>query len=196
MSINELCPDVILTTPRLTLRRFNPGDLDFLASLLGDPEVMRFYPRTLDRSGAMAWMEKSLVRYDRDGHGFWLVCDRESGQPRGQAGVLKQELEGRQIIEVGYMLDKSYWRQGLATEAARACRDWAFRNLPVDAVHSLIRPVNLPSQGVARKNGMSPEPETVQFYGLEHFLFRITRTEWAGGEAPPGGTLADPHRHS
>ena len=40
---------VVLETQRLRLREIEPGDLDFLAALLGDPEVMRYYPQHLDR---------------------------------------------------------------------------------------------------------------------------------------------------
>jgi [ribosomal protein S5]-alanine N-acetyltransferase len=168
---------LILTTPRLVLREMSLDDLDFMSEMLGDPEVMRFYPQTYDRAGAAAWINKGIQRYADHGHALWLACDHESLEPRGQVGVLTQEVEGRSLIEVGYMIHRPYWRQGLAFEAAAACHAWAFENTGCDAVHALIRPANVPSQGVARKLGMSPLTKTVDFRGYEHFLFRIGRDE-------------------
>ena len=46
-------------------------------------------------------------------------------------------------------------RQGIATEAASACRDWAFATLPIDHLISLILPDNTPSRGVAENLGMT-----------------------------------------
>ncbi len=175
----------IIATPRLALRQMDWDDLDFLAELLGDAEVTRFYPQTHDRDGSARWLQRQLDRYAQDGHGFWLVCDRQTGAPRGQVGVTTQEIAGRKIIEVGYLMHRPFWRQGLAGEAACACRDWAFRNLDIGAVHSLVRPVNIPSQGVARKNGMTPLPEPVLFHELEHLLFQITRAEWERIQSAP-----------
>jgi [ribosomal protein S5]-alanine N-acetyltransferase len=168
---------LILTTPRLMLREISLDDLDFMCEMLGDPEVMRFYPQIYDRDGAATWITKAVQRYADHGHGLWLACDRESLEPRGQVGVLTQEVEGRSLIEVGWMIHRPFWRQGLASEAAGACHNWAFENTGCDVVHALIRPANVPSQGVARKLGMSPLPKTVEFRGYEHFLFRIGRDE-------------------
>jgi RimJ/RimL family protein N-acetyltransferase len=79
------------------------------------------------------------------------------------------------MSEVGYMIHRPYWRRGLATEAATATRDYAFFKLDKPRVISLVRPVNLPSQGVARKIGMQPEDHLVQHGGFEHFVFAVSR---------------------
>jgi RimJ/RimL family protein N-acetyltransferase len=171
-------PATILTTDRLLLRQLDLGDLEFLAELLGDPLVTRFYPRTYSRDDARRWIERSLERYADDGHGFWLTCDLSTLQPYGIVGVLKQQVQEREIIEVGYLLHHFFWGRGLATEAARACRDWAFRNTATNSVCSLIRPINLPSQAVARRNGMQPDRDGIIFHEIEHLLFRISRSEW------------------
>ncbi|WP_437230475.1 GNAT family N-acetyltransferase [Planctomicrobium sp. SH661] len=171
-------PAPILSTPRLTLRELTADDLDYVAQLRGDPEVMRFYPKVLDRAESLALIERMQKRYAEDGFGLWLVSDRETQEPRGLVGVVRQHVEGADVIEVGYMIDRHYWRQGLASEAASACFDWAFQNLEVDSVCSLIRPVNLPSQGVARKLGLTPLPDLVQHFDLPHHVFRISRSDW------------------
>ncbi|MBC7852442.1 MAG: GNAT family N-acetyltransferase, partial [Pirellulaceae bacterium] len=150
---------VILRTPRLLLRDMHHGDLDFMAEMLGDPEVMRYYPQTEDRAGAVANIQRQMDRYSTFGYGPWLVQHQETGHPLGRVGLLHQVVEGVGQVEVGYMIHRPYWRQGFAFEAAAACRDYALTTLGRARVISLIRPENLPSQAVARKLGMTPEKE-------------------------------------
>jgi RimJ/RimL family protein N-acetyltransferase len=159
-------------TPRLRLREMSLGDLDFIASMLAHPEVMRFYPKLYSREEAVQWIERQLDRYVRHGHGLWLAEDRATGEPRGQVGLLIQTVDGVEEPEIGYLIHRPYWRQGLAAEAAAAVRDWAFGILGLPRVISLIRPVNLPSQGVARKIGMTPE-KTTRVWDLEHIVFSV-----------------------
>jgi RimJ/RimL family protein N-acetyltransferase len=151
-----------------------PDDLPFVAAMLGDPEVMRYYPRCYSAGESRAWIARQEERYARDGHGLWLVLAREGGGPVGQVGLLVQTVDGMPDLEVGYLIHRPFWRQGYATEAARACRDHAFRPLGRGRVISLIRPENLPSQGVARKLGMEAERRTT-FAGLAHFVFAVSR---------------------
>lgn len=70
----------------------------------------------------------------------------------GQCGLMLQTWKNREILEVGYLFDKTVWHRGYATEAARACTDYAFSAL--EAVYSVIRAGHAASQAVARRNGM------------------------------------------
>jgi len=149
-------------------------DLDFVAAMLADPEVMRFYPKCYSREEAGAWVRRQLDRYERHGHGLWLVLDRATLQPRGQVGLLLQTVDGIDETEVAYLIHRPFWRRGLATEAALATRDHAFHALGKARVISLVRPINLPSQGVARKLGMAPEKQTLHA-SLEHTVFAVSR---------------------
>ena len=164
----------ILETSRLRLREMSLADLEFMAPMLAHPEVMRYYPQLYSRDEAVAWIERQMGRYARDGHGLWLIEDRSTGEPRGQAGLVLQTLDETAEREIGYMIHRPFWRQGLASEAALAIRDWAFGTLGLPHVISLIRPENLPSQGVARKMGMTPGRRTM-FHGFEHIVFSVQR---------------------
>jgi RimJ/RimL family protein N-acetyltransferase len=172
-------------TPRLAFRPLSPDDLPFAAAMLGDPDVMRYYPRCYSTEEARAWLARQAERYARDGHGLWLVSAREGGEPVGQVGLLMQQVDGAAELEVGYLIHRPFWRRGYATEAARACRDHAFVALGRRRVISLIRPENLPSQGVARKMGMTPEKRTT-FAGLDHFVFAVSRSDGEASSAVPG----------
>jgi RimJ/RimL family protein N-acetyltransferase len=165
----------ILETARLSLREMTLDDLDFIAAMLADPEVMRFYPKCYTREESEAWVRRQLDRYARHGHGFWLVLDRGSRQPVGQVGLVLQRVEGIEEPEVAYMIHRPFWRRGLATEAAAGTRDHAFDVRGLPRVISLIRPENVPSQGVARKLGMEPGERTVMHGGFPHLVFSVAR---------------------
>jgi ribosomal-protein-alanine N-acetyltransferase len=170
----------ILQTPRLSLREMTWDDLDFVAMMLGDPLVMRHYPKCYSREEAKAWVQKQLERYRDDGHGFWLAASRSTSEPIGQIGLLKQQVDGADEPEIGYLVHHPYWRQGYAAEAAGAVRDFAFGELGKSRVISLIRPVNVPSQRVALRIGLKPEKLTT-FKGHESIVFSLSRPGAAGG---------------
>ena len=162
---------IVIETRRLSLREMSLDDIDFIAALIGDAETMRFWQRPFTRDEAGAWVERQMDRYATTGHGFWLLMDRESGEPCGQAGLIDQQVDGTLEHEIAYIVDKRFWRQGLATEAAAAVRDWAFARY--DRVISMIREANVPSQGVAKKLGMTLWKRAM-FHDLEHLVFRAT----------------------
>ena len=174
----------MLETHRLSFREMNLDDREFVGSMLSDPEVMRFYSEEIVRAGPEPWIERQLGRYRRDGHGLWLVLDRISGDPVGQVGLSMQDVNGTLEPEVGYLIHRPFWRRGLATEAALAVRDHAFTRLDKPRVVSLIRPGNTPSQGVARKLGMTVEGRAPH-RGLEHLVFAVSRAEAVPG-SPTG----------
>jgi RimJ/RimL family protein N-acetyltransferase len=163
----------VLQTERLQLREMTLADLDFIAAMLSDPEVMRFYPRLYTREEARAWVERQLQRYVEHGHGLWLVVDGLSGQAVGQVGLAMQEVDGALEPEIGYMIHRPFWRRGYAGEAGLEVRRYAFETRGYPRVISLIRPENEPSQGVARKLGMRAERETM-FKGLKHLVFAVS----------------------
>ena len=161
-----------LTSERLNFRVMTEDDLGFIVEMVCDPEVMRFYPRVLDRAGAEEWLGRLLDRQSRDGHSFWHVSDRHTGEPIGQVGLLTQEVDGVKEHEIGYMLRRCCWRRGYAHEAACAVRDYAFNVLNKQRVISLIRPVNVPSQRVALSYGAKPE-KLIKWWDLEHLVFAL-----------------------
>jgi RimJ/RimL family protein N-acetyltransferase len=165
----------ILETSRLVLREMLLSDLDFVAAMLADPEVMRYYPKCYSRREAETWIERQTNRCARHGHGLWLALDKVGGQPVGQVGLLIQNVRGVEEKEVGYLIHRPFWRRGFATEAALACRDYAFDVLGRQRVIALIRPDNIPSLGVARKLGMQPEPDRVWHSKFEHVVFAVSR---------------------
>jgi ribosomal-protein-alanine N-acetyltransferase len=166
----------ILDTPRLILREFSPNDTDALGRVLSDPETMRFYPAPLDRLGVEEWIARNRSRYAKDRHGLWAMILKTTGELIGDCGLTVQSVDSTDEIEIGYHVRRDHWGQGLATEAARACRDYGFAHLPVDHIISLIRPENLPSRRVAEKNGMTVWKQVIR-KGIPHLVYSIPRRQ-------------------
>ena len=169
---------MVLQTQRTYLREMDWGDLDALKLILQDPEVMYAYAHAFSQEEVAAWMDKQLSRYREDGFGLWAMVLKESGQMIGQCGLSWQEAAGRQVQEIGYLLQKAYWGHGYATEGARACKAYAFEVLGASQVYSIIRENNLPSIRVAQRNGMTCRGRIVKhYYGIDmpHFLYCATK---------------------
>lgn len=167
---------VVIETKRLLLREMEERDLDFVAGLYSDPLVMRFFPKLYSRKEAQASLERQIFRYKINGHGFWIMEDKQLKKPVGQLGLAMQVVNFKAEPEIGYILHRDHRHKGYATEGGIATRDYAFGTLNYPYVISLIRPINLPSQAVAKRLGMKISRKT-SFYNLEHFVFRVEAAE-------------------
>jgi [ribosomal protein S5]-alanine N-acetyltransferase len=164
----------ILETPRLILREFISEDVEALARVLSDPETMRYYPAPYDRHGVEQWIVRNRARYAADGHGLWGLILKASGELIGDCGLIRQEVDGETLTEIGYHIRRDLWGQGLAPEAASACRDHGFATLHRQRLISLIRPENLPSRRVAEKVGLTLW-KTALWRDLPHCVYSIVR---------------------
>ena len=167
----------VLETARMTARLIVPSDLDSLCRILCDPEAMIHYPKTLTREEAQEWLNRIFARYAEYGYAFWAWELKSSGEFVGQAGLLPQIVDGVLEMEVGYLFVREHWHHGYAIEAARASRDYGFKNHPVPHIISLIRPQNTPSIRVAERNGMTFDRDTT-YKDIPHSVYKITRAEW------------------
>src|SRR6516164_7129293 len=115
---------------RLTFREMTPDDLDDLALLLSDPEVMTYYPRPKTRAEAAQWIDWNVGLYRTHGYGLWLLTTADGGTE----------------LEVGYHVRPALQGRGYATEAAAASRDFASDVLGASRLIAIIHPANRPSQ--------------------------------------------------
>jgi RimJ/RimL family protein N-acetyltransferase len=149
----------ILETPRLILRRLLPDDLDSLYALYSDQEIRRYFPE-----GTLTYEEtKEELEWFLNGHpehpelGLWATIHKETHQFIGRCGLLPWTIDQRPEVEVAYLLAKEYWKQGLATEAARGILDYGFKQLGLSRLICMIDPRNLASINVATRIGMAFE---------------------------------------
>jgi len=168
----------ILKTSRITLRpavshrRCRP-----FVRVNGEPGFHAFLARRL-HARTDAWVSRKVLTWDREGLPSQFAIEIESeGTLLGYCGFFHQDVDGTSEIEIGYRLHPDYWNKGLATEAATAVRDHAFRDLKLSRVISLIHPENIASRRVAEKIGMTLEKHTT-FRGLPANVFSRSREQW------------------
>jgi RimJ/RimL family protein N-acetyltransferase len=181
---------ILLETARLRLRHFTAGDVDLLAELDSDPEVMRFitYGVTTPRSAYVeTFLPRWLAIYERQpGLGYFAAERREGGEFLGWFHLRDDRIEP-EYVELGYRLRRPAWGQGYATEGASALVRHGFAGLGVERISARTLLRNVASQRVMRKCGLR---EVGRFEYPEDLLagrdaderaavkYAITRTEW------------------
>ena len=145
---------MILETERLYLREMNQGDFFSLCEILQDERTMYAYEGAFSDQEVQEWLDRQLSRYEKWDFGLWAVILKETDKMIGQCGLTMQPWKGSEVFEIGYLFNRLYWHRGYATEAARACKKYAFETLGASEVCSIIRDTNLASQNVAVRNGM------------------------------------------
>ncbi|HZD47431.1 MAG TPA: GNAT family N-acetyltransferase [Silvibacterium sp.] len=163
-----------LETARLLLRPLTQKDEADLAAVIGDAETMRWYPRPYSGDEVRVWIERQVARYP-EGIGLLGMVEKETGRLVGDCGAVWQEVEGRMELEIGYHVHRERWNWGLATEAAKAVMDDAFRRFDVERVVSMIRPENAASRRVAEKNGLKVD-RVVFWRNYDHCVYQRMRS--------------------
>ena len=167
----------IAETERLLLRPFMLADLDAMAAILGNPEVMRFSLRgPYSREETAAFLDRVIGHYADRGAGLYAVIGNASKAVLGYCGYYFQEIDDREEWEIGYRLDPAFWGRGLATEAACAVRDYGFATLRRRRFISIIEAENTASIRVAEKMGMQHEKDSV-FKGIRVRIYALERIE-------------------
>lgn len=169
---------MILETERLYLREMNQSDYEALSKMLQDEDVMYAYNGAFSDDETQEWLNRQISRYHEYGIGLWAVILKETGEMIGQCGLTIQNWKNREVLEIGYLFQKAYWHKGYATEAAKACKEYAFTKMNADEVFSIIRDINTASQKVALRNGMMAIDTWVKHYrnvDMPHDLYCVKR---------------------
>lgn len=170
---------MILETERLYLREMEQSDFDSLCKILKDPKAMYAYEHGFSDEEVQEWLDRQQKRYRDYGFGLWAVIEKSGNQMIGQCGLTMQDFNGREVLEVGYLFQRAYWHKGFATEAAVACKEYAFEHLKAEEVYSIIRDNNTASQNVALRNGMTVCGKfTKHYYGVDmpHLVYSVKRS--------------------
>ncbi|HMF95774.1 MAG TPA: GNAT family N-acetyltransferase [Vicinamibacterales bacterium] len=148
-----------LTTDRLALRRFTAADLDWLAELYNDHEVTRYLGGVKSRPQVASFLNVRILRYydEHPGFGIWMTVERASGTAVGFH--LLNRIRGEAIIQVGFVLARSAWRTGFATEMAGAVVRYGFVDLNLPRIAGIASLRNHASQRVLEKIGLERRGE-------------------------------------
>ena len=160
----------LLETERLKLRELKESDYRDLFEILSDPETMKYYPATFDQSDVESFIHRSILSYSKNGFGLWAVILKNENKFIGQCGISLQVIDGKIVPEIGYHINKNYWRRGFATEAALASLSFGFERLKMKElyIHTFVE--NIPSIGVAEKLKMEKVKEFDK-YIKDHNIF-------------------------
>lgn len=167
-----------LNTERLVFREYRQDDFDDLFAILSDAETMKHYPKPYDKNGVQRWLDWSFDNYRKYGFGLWALELKETGEFIGDCGLTMQNIDGQMLPEIGYHIDKRFWRCGYAKEAAVAVRDWAFENTDFDSLYSYMVASNVASYSTAASVGLKRMHEYYDENNVLHYVYRITREEW------------------
>jgi ribosomal-protein-alanine N-acetyltransferase len=192
-----------LRTPRLSLRRWRESDLEPFAELNADPEVMRWFPTTLDPAASDAMVERIEAHHDEHGYGLWAV--EVHGSARGPApfvgfvGLSRPGFDppfphADPCVEVGWRLARQWWGLGIATEAAAESLRVGFEEVGLSQIDSWTVSANVASQAVMTRVGMSyvgrfdhPRASPADWW-REHVLHRRTVEEHRAASQESGRT--------
>lgn len=169
---------MILETERLYLREMTQRDYDSLCKILQDADVMYAYEHVFEAEEVQNWLDKQIKHYQEYGFGLWAVVLKDTEEMIGQCGLTMQEWGDRQVVEIGYLFQKAFWHKGYAIEAAKACKKYAFQKAGVKEVYSIIREDNIPSQKVAKRNGMIVKGSMIKnYYGMDmpHLVYKVEK---------------------
>ena len=177
----------LLTTDRLTLRRWVDGDREAFHRLNSDPEVMATLGPIMSRADSDAFMNRIESAFESTGYGLWCV-DLE-GDPIGYTGFLEPWF--RDGIEIGWRIRSEHWGHGYAPEAARACLAIGFASradggIGFDEILTFTAAINTKSIRVMEKLGFVRDADgdfehpsvPVGSPLREHVLYRMTSDQY------------------
>jgi RimJ/RimL family protein N-acetyltransferase len=151
----------MIETPRLLLRPWRKSDLPLFAELNADPVAMRFLAGVLTREASDAYVARA-ERHLAD-HGFckWAVEAPGVAPFIGAVGLgyIGFAAEFTPAVEVAWRLDRRYWGQGYATEAARAAMEDGFNRVGLTEIVAQTALSNTPSRRVMERLGMTQSVE-------------------------------------
>ena len=168
-----------IETDRLLLRMFGPEDLDELARLFSDPNVMRYVGdgQPVNREEADKALQSIIKHWQTHGFGRWAAVDKQTREFVGFGGL--RSLFG--TPEVVYHLAPAHWGKGLATELGRASLRFGFEDRQFDRIVAIAKPLNTASVHVMEKLGMHFEKDA-RYYDIDVVEYAINRAEFEPGE--------------
>jgi RimJ/RimL family protein N-acetyltransferase len=167
-----------ITTARMVLRPFIEADAEPLHAVLAEKDFLRYFPNpgppSLER--VQKYVALQLKHWQEHGYGRWAVEMQEKSGLIGWNGL--QYLPDTDEIEIGYILAKPHWNQGLTTEGALAGLHFAFEQLGLEQIVGIVHPENGASQRVLEKLGMHFTKEA-EYFGMQAFRYTIGRADVA-----------------
>lgn len=145
-----------IQTQRLGLRNWKDSDLKAMTTLNQDPKVMQYFPSMPDEAQTSDYIKRMQAQFAKTNYCYFAAEVLATQEFIGFIGLMYQEYEAAftPCVDIGWRLKQSAWGKGYATEGAKACLEYAFKNLEIDTIYSVAPLVNIPSITVMKKIGM------------------------------------------
>ena len=173
----------LFTSARLGFRNWSTPDQERLIAINQDPQVMAHFPSLLTQEETRAFIRRMQSKFGEKGYCYFAVDTLDSGSFIGFIGLSDQEFNApfTPCVDIGWRLARNAWGKGYATEGAKRCLEYAFKELGLKTILSHCPVVNTPSWNVMEKIGMRrtgtfkhpilqgyPQLETCYFYEIRH----------------------------
>jgi RimJ/RimL family protein N-acetyltransferase len=179
----------VLLTPRLSLVPIAPSDAAALHPTFADPDIMRYvdYPASRELADTVRRIEQWIIPLP-EWHATWTLRLNATGAAIGIANFHHREIWNRRA-EIGYVLGRAHWRQGLMREALGALIDYCFQALDMNRLEATIDPDNHPATRLATQLGFRCEGARLRERLLvagryrDVALYGLLRRDWRAGPA-------------
>jgi RimJ/RimL family protein N-acetyltransferase len=173
-----------IRTSRLLLRPWEPQDAEAWFGILQEDGILRYFPnpKPPPRHKADAYIAHHLEQWAEYGYGHWAVVMQDDNRVVGWNGL--EYLPELGETEVAYLLSKTVWGRGYASEAARAAIEYGFGTVGLQQIIGLVHQDNVASISVLEKCGLG-FADRLKLWGMEMCRYRIQRSAWQ----PAGGAL-------
>ncbi len=176
-------PQIYFETERLILRDWKESDVGAFIEMNSNKEVMQYFPSTLSEAETMDMIERIKKHFVEFGYGLFAMERKDDQQFIGFTGFSHPKFESyfTPCIEIGWRINQPNWNLGFATEAAKACLIFGFKNAGLTEIYSFTSVLNKPSEKVMQKIGMTKtgifkHPSIEKNHPLhEHVLYKILK---------------------
>ena len=147
-----------LESKRLTLRSITADDAEAYLGIFSEAEVMRYWScEPIDSIDQAREMLDRDIEWARSGEALcWGIAVPETGRLIGKISLYLFSRQNRRA-EIGYVLDRTYWRRGLMSEAVTAVLDYAFDALDLNRIEADVDPEHAASLALLYKFGFARE---------------------------------------
>ena len=147
-----------LNTKDLHLRASKPTDAEGMFAMLSDPESMKYWisPPITELNDAVEALNRDLESDAQGNSVSWALTLHGQDEMIGKC-ILFQFNQAHHRAEIGFILNRNYWRRGLMSQALEAVIDFAFTTLNLHRIEADVDPDNAGSLGVLEKLGFERE---------------------------------------
>ena len=151
----------IFTSERLGFRNWEITDIDVLFKINSDDSAMQFFPSKPSKTDTKNFIERMQQQYTEKGFCYFAVEVLDTKECIGFIGISEQtyEIDFNPSIDIGWRIHPDFWGKGFATEGAKVCLQYAFKQLNLNEIVSVAPKINIPSIAVMKKIGMTKAKE-------------------------------------